>query len=178
MHCDTLLSCDLEIFLLTYLHVKMQKSTEYSQQVEMCWIGSPSHPVTPFLLQNALNITALIGPYLAQTYRSIQCLNCQKLAGIERQYGSKGYDLFWIGQITPPITISYASGKWGTIISAMAVKQSSNFWTSVLKFEFDLHTFGIRTSDWNLSRFHLIIHWCCFCCSVLRTQNVIKHAIK
>jgi len=33
------------------------------------------------------------------------------------------------------------------------VKQSSNFQTSVLKLEleFDLRTFGIRTSGWNLS---------------------------
>jgi len=27
------------------------------------------------------------------------------------------------------------------------VKRSSNFRTSILKFEFDLHTFGIRSSD-------------------------------
>jgi len=32
------------------------------------------------------------------------------------------------------------------------VKRSSNFRTSILKFEFDLHTFGIRSSDSNLDR--------------------------
>ena len=34
------------------------------------------------------------------------------------------------------------------------VKRSSNFRTSILKFEFefDLHTFGIRSSEWNLDR--------------------------
>ena len=32
------------------------------------------------------------------------------------------------------------------------VKRSSNFRTLILKFEFDLHTFSIRSSDWNLDR--------------------------
>jgi len=32
------------------------------------------------------------------------------------------------------------------------VKRSSNFRTSILKFEFDLYTFGIRSSDRNLDR--------------------------
>ena len=43
--------------------------------------------------------------------------------------------------------------QYHRVIIIMVVKQSSNFRTSVLKFEFEfnLDTFGIRISDWNLS---------------------------
>ena len=40
---------------------------------------------------------------------------------------------------------------WHTV-SYRDVKRSSNFRTLILKFEFKLHTFGIRSSYWNLDR--------------------------
>ena len=33
------------------------------------------------------------------------------------------------------------------VVAYRDVKRSSSFQTSILKFEFDLHTFGIRSSD-------------------------------
>jgi len=76
-----------------------------------------------------------------ECYLMCAVMCCQSFRALELQLK---YDTYYAETVDALKTIRFDTNR--------DVKRSLNFRTSILKFEFDLHTFGIWSSDCNLDR--------------------------